>query len=144
MWATTHSSAAFVWTFERVSRCPLFTEVEMGINAPWALIARVWVSSSKGDARAVWPETRTGIYHQDALAPAAVGGEPGGFAGLGKPCIQSREVFLLNAGKHETHALARLGVDDSCEGCRRLRAVCDAFVGASFRREGAVGVHLTA
>src|SRR5882762_7149217 len=34
IWATTHSSAALVWMFDRVSRCPRYTGVETRSKAP--------------------------------------------------------------------------------------------------------------
>src|SRR6266581_498681 len=89
MCTTTHSSAPFVWIFDRVSRCP--RERGAGMNR-----------EAHGD------------FHQDPLTPAAVGREPGGFAGLGNPGIQNPTVFRLNGSKHEAHALARLVVDDPC------------------------------
>ena len=69
-----------------------------------------------------------GDFHQDPLTPAAVGREPGGFAGLGNPGIQGPAVFRLDGSKHETHALARLVVDDPCLGFERFCALHDAYI----------------
>lgn len=40
-WTTTHSSAAFVWIFDRLNSCPRYIGAATAINAPWALIAKV-------------------------------------------------------------------------------------------------------
>ena len=45
--------------------------------------------------------------HQYSLTPSAVGREPGGFAGFGKPRFKGPKRLRLHGGKHQPHALAR-------------------------------------
>src|SRR6266436_1452275 len=69
-----------------------------------------------------------GDFHQDALTAAAVSREPRGLAGLGNPGIQSFAVLRLEGSKHETHALARLVVDDPGLGLQRFCTLGDAYL----------------
>src|SRR5467141_1815867 len=66
--------------------------------------------------------------HQYSLTPSAVRREPGGLAGFGKPRFKSPKLLRLNGGKHQPHALADSGVDDSCQGFKQLCPLCDAYV----------------
>src|SRR5258707_10092370 len=54
--------------------------------------------------------------HQYSLTPSAVCREPGGLARFGKPRFKSLKLLRLDVGKHQPHALANSGGDDSCPG----------------------------
>ena len=58
--------------------------------------------------------------HQYALTSSAVCREPGSLAGFGKPRCKSATLLRLNSGKHQAHALADSGVDDSSVGLKQL------------------------
>src|SRR6266576_899052 len=82
----------------------------------------------KRQSNTVLPGDSDGDGHQYSLTPSAVCREPGGFAGFRKPRFKSPKLLRLNSGKHQPHALASAGVNDSCPGFKQLCPLCDAYV----------------
>lgn len=85
-----------------------------------------------------------GNFHQDALAAAAVVGEPGSLAGLVDPNVESAAVLRLDGSEHQTHALPRLDVNDAALDFERFGGFGHAHVGGGSQGERSLGVEVAA